>query len=337
MLIVISAVRVLAHPLAPSLLEAREVSAGTFAVSWKTPRFGPPGVHAEPSFPEHCATVRAMALTSDASSVRQEWQIDCGVQGLVGFHVAVDGLGLSGGTAIVRVTAMDGHVAQAVVSARQPSFTVPPRPRRSDVAIDYLVLGIEHILKGLDHLLFVAGLLLLVGWAPNVEGAGGSASRRSSAARVVTTITAFTLGHCITLSLAALGVLNLNNAAIEVGIALSVLVLAVELTRDPTTPTWMRRRPWLMSMLFGLLHGLGFATALEEAGLPAGDIPLALASFNLGIESGQLMFVALLAVVGYGTRRLTRNPPAWVVAIPVYAMGSLAAFWTFERLAAFWR
>jgi hypothetical protein len=151
---------------------------------------------------------------------------------------------------------------------------------------------------------------------------------------LVKTITAFTVGHSITLSLAVLGVARVPAAAIEVVIAASVLVLAVELTRDPALPTLMRRFPWGMSLAFGLLHGLGFANALREVGLPSGDIPAALFSFNVGIEVGQLLFVLVVLAVQRVLMRIPVPRPAWARWVPIYAMGSLAAFWCFERTSA---
>src|SRR6185295_4271413 len=144
-----------------------------------------------------------------------------------------------------------------------------------DVAASYLRLGIEHILTGFDHLLFVLGLCLLI------------AGRRP----LLWTLTAFTAGHSVTLSLAALGFVHVPQAPAEAAIAVTIVILARELARPSTTPRLLRRRPWAMAALFGLLHGLGFAGALADIGLPAGDIPLALFSFTVGIEIGQIAFV----------------------------------------------
>jgi hypothetical protein len=149
----------------------------------------------------------------------------------------------------------------------------------------------------------------------------------------VQTITAFTLGHSITLSAAALGLATVPSRPVEVLIALSVLALAVELARDPREPTWLRRFPWMMALAFGLLHGFGFAGALAEAGLPAGQIPLALVSFNGGIELGQLAFVAAVLALGVLARRAAPGLAAGSTRVAVYAMGILAAYWCFERVA----
>jgi hydrogenase/urease accessory protein HupE len=210
---------------------------------------------------------------------------------------------------------------QGVVTAARPSLAVPARPRRWDVVRDYARLGVEHILGGPDHLLFVFGLVLLAG----------------TARRVAATVTAFTLGHSVTLSLAALGLVTVPTAPIEMLIAASVLALAAELAREPDRPTLMRRFPWVMAATFGLLHGLGFAAALAETGLPQGEIPLALFAFNAGIELGQLVFVLVVLAAGRVLRRVPIRLPAWTRHVPVYAMGTLAAFWWWERTAALFR
>jgi hydrogenase/urease accessory protein HupE len=195
---------------------------------------------------------------------------------------------------------------------------MPARPTRWDVVQGYVRLGIEHILTGPDHLLFVFGLLLLV-----------SASRL-----LVQTITAFTLGHSVTLSAAALHLASVPSRPIEVLIAASVLTLAVELARDAGRPTLLRRFPWAMAVTFGLLHGFGFAGALAEAGLPPDDIPLALVSFNGGIEIGQLAFVGAVLAAGALAARWLPAATIRSTRFAVYAMGMLSAFWCFERIAA---
>jgi len=220
----------------------------------------------------------------------------------------------------VRVTLADGRLVQGVASPGNLLIAVPPRPRALDVMRDYARLGVAHILTGPDHLLFVFGLVLLAG----------------TTRRLLATVSAFTLGHSITLTLAALGFVDVPSGPIEVAIAASVLALAVELARPPG-PTLIRRRPWLMAGAFGLLHGLGFAAALREAGLPAGEIPLALLSFNVGIEVGQLLFVLAVLALWRAAGRLPDRMPPWARRVPVYGMGSLAGYWWLERALALLR
>jgi hydrogenase/urease accessory protein HupE len=185
------------------------------------------------------------------------------------------------------------------------------------VVAAYFGLGVKHMLTGVDHLLFLLGLVLL------------ARTRRA----LLATIGAFTIGHSLTLSLAVLQVIVLPAGPIEVAIASSVLVLAIELAREPSAPTLMRRHPWTMAGSFGLLHGLGFAAALRAAGLPAGEIPLALLAFNFGIELGQLVLVLPAILLRAMLAGRDVSIPRWAQQVPIYAMGSLAAFWCFARAA----
>lgn len=303
-----------AHPLAPSLLELRETPAGVDFV-WKQALLQPVGSAPEPALPEPCRLREPPRVERDASSITLRGSAGCGGAGLVGSRVGVRGLDPAAGAVLLRVELADGRLLRAVLDASRPELRLPARQRRRDVAADYLALGFRHILGGLDHLLFVLALVLLV------------AERRA----LLLAVTAFTVGHSVTLSLAVLGFLGVPPAWAELAIAASILALAVALAEGG--PSSLRRRPWLAAGGFGLVHGLGFAGALAEVGLPEGEIPLALASFNLGIELGQLAFVAgvlgVLAVLG--ARR--RPAPAWLLRVPAYAIGGIAAFWCFERAA----
>jgi hypothetical protein len=178
------------------------------------------------------------------------------------------------------------------------------------------VLGAEHIWGGIDHLMFVFGLLLLIG-----VGAGW---------RLIGTITAFTLGHSITLSLVTLGFLSYSVPLVEFTIALSIFILALDLARGDKGGLF-RRYPWWLAGGFGLLHGMGFAGALAEVGLPQGSVPLALLFFNIGIELGQIAFILLLL----GAWQLVKRPlSGWqqqLLPVPVYVLGGLSAMWCIER------
>jgi len=306
-----------AHTMAPALLEIDEQTGGRLAVSWKTSAVVPTGVRLRPVFPADCVEETAPTELSGAESIVSRWTARCD-RGLTGRSIGVDGLTTGKTDALVRVALADGRKVQGVLRASAPTLAIPERPGRLDVFMSYGKLGVEHILSGADHLLFVLGLLLLV----------------RGPARLVKTVTAFTVAHSITLSLAVLGVVTFPSRVIEVGIAASVFLLAVELTRtDAPRSTLLRRVPWLMAGAFGLLHGLGFAGALAEVGLPSGEIPLALFSFNVGIELGQLAFLALMSGAGWlVVRGLARRPP-WITLGPAYVMGSLSALWCLERTA----
>lgn len=307
-----------AHPLAPSLLKIAALPDGRAEVLWKTPSVRVRGADLRPVLPDHCRVVTPRQTQVDDTSFRAQWTVDCGAGGVAGAEVGVDGLAESATAAIVHIELQDGRTFQAVLSARQPAFTIPRAPRRAAVVWDYWSLGLRHILTGPDHLLFVFGLLLLAG----------------TLRPVAATVTAFTLGHSLTLALVMLGVVAFSPRYIELGIAASVFLLAVELARGGVESSFMRRRPWLMAMSFGLLHGFGFAGGLRDAGLPAGEIPVSLASFNVGIETGQLLFVAAVLRLRRVSRPLIMRMPPWLGQAPVYAMGALAAFWSLERAGA---
>jgi hydrogenase/urease accessory protein HupE len=205
---------------------------------------------------------------------------------------------------------------RAVLTGGEPRLRVPEREQRGAVFSSYLGLGFEHILSGVDHLLFVLGLILLV----------------SGMRALVATVTAFTLGHSVTLSAAALGFVHFPTRWAETLIAFSIALLANELVRgEREAPSPMRRRPWAMSASFGLLHGFGFAGALAEVGLPGDEIPLALFAFNVGIELGQLCFVVAVVALRGAFGRWLALVPARFAPLPAYAIGTLAAYWCFQR------
>ena len=221
------------------------------------------------------------------------------------------------------------------MNAALPGFVVPAQPSLSRVMTEYSVLGAEHIWSGLDHLLFVFGLLLLVGFG----------------ARLLITVTAFTVGHSITLALVTLGFLSYPVALVEFMIALSIFVLALALTKDGVSaqpspkPGLFKRHPWWLAGGFGLLHGMGFAGALADIGLPQNNVPLALLFFNIGIEVGQAVFVLLIFIAGWVLKAPSRQPRVlartnlvkiqnrqdpWRLLL-VYGLGGLSVMWCIER------
>lgn len=306
-----------AHRFAPSLLNVTEIAPLMYNVVWKTPAQGVSSVPLRPTLPDSCDVANASEPQLEDTGVVVSWQLQCpalGADGLVGQTVGVSGLGANQASAMVMVNLLDGRHYQQVLNAEQGEFVIPAQSTPGDVASDYTRLGVEHIWGGLDHLLFVFGLLLLVG--------GGS--------RLLWTITAFTFGHSITLSLVTLGFFNFPVALVEFAIALSIFILAVELTRvDKRDALW--RNPWWLAGGFGLLHGMGFAGALAETGLPQDNVPLALLFFNVGIEVGQIAFILAVAVVGYLLRRPLAPWRERLMPVPVYLLGTLSALWCIER------
>ncbi len=305
-----------AHALDPILFELKEREDGKVDVVWKAPNARVPGVDLVPILPPECKTVGTVAREDDAEATTAKWTMDCG-GGIVGRTVGVTGLETT--DALLRVTLLSGAVDRRVLGAERPTVVVQGEPSRMDVLHDYAMLGVEHIATGIDHLLFVFGLLLLT----------------AGTRQLLATITAFTLGHSVTLALAALQIVQVPQAPVEVVIAVTIYILAVELAREVATgSTLLRRRPWAMAFSFGLLHGLGFAGALREAGLPHNDVPLALLSFNLGIEAGQIAFVAAVLAVYALARPVLRGLPFAARRAPVYAMGAASFYWILERAAA---
>jgi hypothetical protein len=305
-----------AHKLAPSLLEIRESpTAGDYEISWKTPRFSPTPVPIVPRLPASCRDIGEHNALYEGTGVRVRWRMHC-PEPLSGAMLRVDGLSENQSAALVRIEWSSGGVSQGLLNGTEEGFRVPEPAGSFGVFRDYLVLGFGHILGGVDHLLFVLGLLLLAG----------------SGKQLVVTVTAFTAGHSVTLALAALGFLRYPVDLVEFGISLSILVVAMELGRgDLQGAHLLRRYPWGAAVLFGLLHGMGFAGALREAGLPEGEIPLALLSFNVGIEAGQLAFVAMAMLLAAAFRRTPLVRHAWLGWVPVYLIGVLSAYWCIER------
>jgi hypothetical protein len=308
---------VLAHRFAPSLLKVNETAAQQYNVVWKTPAQGVSNVPLQPIWPDSCEVLNASAPQLEDTGVVTSWQLQCsnlGDDGLVGDTLGVSGLGVNQASAMLMVSLLDGRQYQQVLNTEQSEFLIPEEPTAGDVMGDYTWLGMEHIWGGFDHLLFVFGLLLLVG--------GGS--------RLLWTITAFTVGHSITLSLVTLGFFDYPVALVEFAIALSIFVLAVELTRtEKHDALW--RNPWWLAGGFGLLHGMGFAGALAETGLPQDNVPLALLFFNVGIELGQITFIFLVLAIWYVIRKPLNPWRDRLLPVPIYVLGSLSAMWCIER------
>jgi len=314
-----------AHNLAPAYLELREQAHGEVRVLWRISAIGPRGVRLLPALPCAAASEPSARLTAEA--VVLEWTLACD-GALVGRELRVEGLSFGGIDALVHVALADGRELRAILSAAAPAFTVPARESPRAVLASYARLGFAHLWSGADHLLFVAGLALLLG-----------ATRR-----LVLAITAFTAGHSATLALAVLGVVTPPRAAVEIAIAATIVALALSLARTQASehaaaPRGIARRPALLPFAFGLLHGLGFAGALAELGLPQHAIPLALFAFNLGIEAGQLAFVAvLLALAGALARTsaaLLASPRRIALGYEAAAsaIGALGVFWCLDRAA----
>ena len=302
-----------AHRFAPSLLEIQQLSTEQFAVTWKTPVATVTPIPLVPQLPTGCELVERSPWLTEGTGRLQQMTWRCSA-GLVGKRLAVSGLADNKGSVLLTLRLDAGVAHQQVLTAKTPRYVVPKEPNKTEVVTQYTVLGAEHIWLGIDHLLFVLGLLLLVGRGK----------------RLIWTVTAFTVGHSMTLAMVTLGWFTYPVALIEFLIALSIFVLAVELTREQgISRLW--RQPWWLAGLFGLLHGMGFAGALAETGLPQSNLPLALLFFNLGIELGQLAFIAVLLLLGRAVQQLLPGRGAALANIPVILLGVLSAMWCIER------
>ena len=322
-----------AHSFDPALLDLREQRAGVFAVRWRTsPAAGEADLR--PHLPERCRRLEIAGGSGDSA-----WQIDCGSESLYGAALRVDGLEATPVDVVVRIAWLDGVVDTGVLAggAGVLRVRVAPSPPVTTSAVlgTYVLLGVTHILRGTDHLLFLFGLMLLVG-----GGAGFRSGQAFPWHSLLKTITAFTVAHSLTLALAALGLVRLPVAPVEALIALSIVFLAAELVgaarREAAAATAAGgARPWMVAFAFGLLHGLGFAGALFRVGLPQDQIATALLAFNAGVELGQVAFVAALIVPLLALARAARR---WAPArlLPAYAIGALAMMWTLERIQLFW-
>lgn len=293
-----------AHEMTMAEMEVREVAPGDFIWLWAAANDKRPmGDDLQPKWPERCEVA--------PSALR------CGAEGLKG-TLSIDGVGERYSAAMIKVIWLDGQTRVYTLTSAQPSVqlygSADDRRGMGEIAKAYVVLGVEHILSGIDHLLFVASLLFLVGFNK----------------RLIGTITAFTLAHSLTLACSVFGLITLRSPPVEACIALSIVLVAGESLRE--RETLAKRIPALVSFLFGLVHGLGFAGALKDVGLPQRHLPLALLCFNVGVELGQLLMVGLvfgLVRLPISQRYLGRaRRPA------LYAVGAVAAYWSWLRVAA---
>jgi hydrogenase/urease accessory protein HupE len=309
-----------AHEVRPAYLELRETAPGAYEVMWKVPARGDTmrlALHAR--FPADARRVGEPRAMFHNNAHVERWRIER-AGGLAGQTITIEGLVSTKVDALVRVTDHDGITQTMRATPAAPSVVITATASSWQVSGTYLVLGFEHILLGIDHLLFVLALVLLVkGWK-----------------RLIATITAFTIAHSFTLALATLGIVHVPGPPVEACIALSIVFVAVEIIRSHRgSPGVTERAPWLVALVFGLLHGLGFAGALSEVGLPQHAIPLALLFFNIGVELGQVVFVLAVLALAEAFRRLPVRGPMWGWRITPYAIGSVAMYWVIERTAAF--
>ncbi|MGQ7829911.1 HupE/UreJ family protein [Altererythrobacter sp. Z27] len=310
------AVPALADELRPFSIEFSEREAGKWTIDWKQPLTSPDASQmAVPALPANCEYLADPVVRSAPMALIGHAEVACS-DDVSGGTIGLPQL-FGNSDALALVTPLGRPVQTLRLTAEKPLATISARPDRWAVAKDYFAIGTEHILMGWDHLLFVIALVLLVqgGWA------------------VVKAATAFTIAHSLTLAAVTLGYAGLPQRPVEALIALSIMFLAVELARNHPE-SWTRRWPWIVAFGFGLLHGFGFAGALREIGLPEGEVPMALLTFNLGVEAGQLLVIAAVLALRAAVQRLVPKgePPALKAA--TYGIGIIAAYWVVERVIA---
>jgi hydrogenase/urease accessory protein HupE len=310
-----------AHESRPAYLEITETAPGRYDVLWRTPLLSGMPLPVALKLPAGARNVTEPGVREFPDSIVERRLVEVD-GGLAGKRVEFVGLQATITDVLARVQLRDGAYSTTLVHPSNPWIDVAGSQGALAVFGTYLKHGIDHILLGYDHLLFVLALMLIV----------------RSTRVLVWTITAFTIAHSITLALATLGVVHVPGPPVEATIALSILLLAAEILRvrrgqRSLTAQW----PWVVAFSFGLLHGFGFAGALTAIGLPKGDVPLALFAFNVGVEVGQLLFIAAVLGLLALAKRLPLPRAVTQHALPVasYAIGTLAAFWFVERLAGF--
>jgi HupE / UreJ protein len=305
-----------AHEARPAYLEIKETAPGQFSVLWRTPVLAGMRLPVVLQLPDSVRNVREPTVQELTDSMVERHWIDAGPDGLAGRRLEFPGLQLTITDVLVRIEKLDGTHSTELIRPSRPWIEIAAPRGTLATANVFLVQGIEHILLGVDHLLFVLGLLLLV----------------KTPWMLVKTITAFTLAHSITLAIATLGYASIPAQPLNAAIALSILFLGPEIIRAGRGQTsFTIRHPWFVAFAFGLLHGFGFASGLTAIGLPPGDIPLALLMFNVGVEIGQLVFVALILALVRAFKVIEVHWPRPVEFFPAYAIGSLGAFWMIQR------
>jgi len=308
-----------AHEVRPAYLELHEARGGEIDLLWKTPMLGEMRLALRPVLSGPSEEIVPVATRRTGSASVQTWRLRLR-EPLRGRSLRIEGLEATMTDTLVRAEFADGTTWVERLTPKAPEAVIPTRPGGGTVAATYLGLGIEHILTGIDHLLFVLALILITrgGW------------------RLVKTVTAFTFSHSLTLTAATLGFVHVPQPPVEAIIALSIVFVAAEIVRGRQgRPGLTDRAPWLVALTFGLLHGLGFAGGLSEAGLPQGHIPLALLFFSMGVEVGQFLFVGTVLAFLWTARRVRLAAPPWLQVVPPYAIGCLAMFWMILRVSSF--
>jgi hypothetical protein len=309
-----------ADEIRPALLDIKEQNTGLFAVTWKVPTRGDRVLAITPQLPDSLELLGSPSVQDIPGARIEHSTYKNNAESLPGQSIIINGLSALQTDVLLLIQLQDGTQHSAILRPGSPEFTIPLEASKLKIAGDYWRMGTIHILEGVDHLLFVLALLLIV----------------SGLGPLVKAVTAFTVAHSITLALATVGVVHVPAAPTEAIIALSILFLASEIAHKHNGAIGITERyPWMIAFIFGLFHGLGFAGALSEIGVPQHEVPLALLMFNVGVESGQLSFIAVVLSLMALLSRLPLTAPQGAWRLLPYTIGSVAAFWTIERVMSF--
>lgn len=315
------------HEVRPAYLEIQQTSTETYDILWKVPGQGENmrfGLYLE--LPARCTNLTPPRGVMINNSFTERWSITC-EEGLDGDTIRIAGLSGTMTDVLVRMERLSGSMQITRLTPSSPLFVVDTQANAMDVVRSYTLLGIEHILTGIDHLLFVLALLIIThgGW------------------KLFMTVTAFTVSHTLSLTLATLGYVHIPSKPVEAIIALSIVFVAAEILRERNGHLGVTARsPWFVALLFGLMHGLGFAGGLSEAGLPEGHIPTALLFFSIGVETGHFLFIGvvllMMVLINNSIKKLSavwQQQLSIMQLLPPYAIGGVAMFWVIERIVAF--
>jgi hypothetical protein len=306
-----------ADEIRPALLDIKEQNTGLFTVTWKVPMRGNRVLAITPQLPESLELLGSPTLQDVPGALIEQATYRNTAGSLTGKTIVIDGLSTLQTDVLLLVQLQDGTQHSAILRPASPAFTIPLQASKLEIAADYWCLGTIHILEGVDHLLFVLALLLIV----------------SGIKPLLLAVTAFTVAHSITLALATLGMVHMPPKPTEAIIALSIVFLATEIVHKRNGQVGLTERyPWLIAFIFGLFHGLGFAGALSEIGVPQHGVPLALFTFNVGVETGQLLFIAVVLGLIALLKRLPLSAPQGSWRLLPYSIGGVAAFWTIDRV-----
>jgi hypothetical protein len=309
-----------ADEIRPALLDIKEQNTGLFAVTWKVPTRGDRVLAITPQLPESLELLGSPSIQDIPGARIEHATYKNKAASLTGQRIVIEGLSAVQTDVLLHIQLQDGTQYSAILRPASPEYLVPLEASKFEIASDYWRMGTIHILEGVDHLLFVLALLLIVvGFGPLLKA-----------------VTAFTVAHSITLALATLGFIHVPSAPTEAIIALSIVFLAAEIVHQHNGIIGITERfPWVIAFIFGLFHGLGFAGALSEIGVPQHEVPLALLMFNVGVETGQLLFIVVVLTLFALLRRIPVTLPQGAWRVLPYGIGGVAGFWTIDRVMSF--